>query len=118
MPNCRPCPWWRLSPPENIHFFDFEAKYKEGASREICPAPVSPEITLQAQEYGIRAHQVLGLRGYSRTDMIVRGEKIILLETNTIPGMTRTSLFPQAAQAAGLTFGALLDRLIELALEK
>jgi D-alanine-D-alanine ligase len=50
--------------------------------------------------------------------MIVRGEKIILLETNTIPGMTRTSLFPQAAQAAGLTFGALLDRLIELALEK
>jgi D-alanine-D-alanine ligase len=50
--------------------------------------------------------------------MIVRGEEIILLETNTIPGMTATSLLPQAAQAAGLTFGALLDRLIELALEK
>jgi len=111
-------PLVEIIPTENYDFFDYEAKYKEGASREICPAPVSPEITRQAQEYGIRAHQVLGLRGYSRTDMIVRGEKIILLETNTIPGMTRTSLFPQAAQAAGLTFGALLDRLIELALEK
>ena len=111
-------PLVEIIPTENYDFFDYEAKYKEGASREICPAPVSPEITRQAQEYGIRAHQVLGLRGYSRTDMIVRGEKIILLETNTIPGMTRTSLFPQAAQAAGLTFGALLDRLIALALEK
>jgi D-alanine-D-alanine ligase len=111
-------PLVEIIPTEKYDFFDYEAKYKEGASREICPAPVSPEITRQAQEYGIRAHRVLGLRGYSRTDMIVRGEKIILLETNTIPGMTRTSLFPQAAQAAGLTFGALLDRLIELALEK
>ncbi|HSO71528.1 MAG TPA: D-alanine--D-alanine ligase [Thermodesulfobacteriota bacterium] len=111
-------PLVEIIPTEQYDFFDTEAKYKEGASREICPAQVSPEITRQAQEYGIRAHQVLGLRGYSRTDMIVRGEKIILLETNTIPGMTRTSLFPQAAQAAGLTFSALLDRLIELALEK
>jgi len=111
-------PLVEIIPTEKYDFFDYEAKYKEGASREICPAPIGPEVTRQAQEYGIRAHRVLGLRGYSRTDMIVRGEKIILLETNTIPGMTRTSLFPQAAQAAGLTFGALLDRLIELALEK
>jgi D-alanine-D-alanine ligase len=111
-------PLVEIIPSEKYTFFDYEAKYKEKASEEICPARLSPELTLRAQEYGLRAHQVLGLRGYSRTDMIVRGEKIILLETNTIPGMTRTSLFPQAAQAAGLTFGALLDRLIELALEK
>jgi D-alanine-D-alanine ligase len=105
-------------PGENYEFFDYEAKYKEKATREVCPAELPEPITRLAQEYALRVHKVLGLRGYSRTDMIVRGEEIILLETNTIPGMTRTSLFPQAAQAAGLNFGALLDRLIELALEK
>jgi D-alanine-D-alanine ligase len=110
-------PLVEIIPTEKYDFFDTEAKYKEGASREICPAPVSPEITRKAQEYGIRAHQALGLRGYSRTDMIVRGEDIFLLETNTIPGMTPTSLLPKAAQAAGMDFGTLLDRLIELALE-
>lgn len=107
-----------IIPAEQYQFFDYEAKYKEKASREICPADLPEPITRLAQEYALRAHKVLGLRGYSRTDMIFRGEEIILLETNTIPGMTRTSLFPQAAQAAGLTFGALLDRLIEMALEK
>lgn len=107
-----------IIPSEAYQFFDYEAKYKEKASKEICPAELPEPITRLAQEYALRAHKVLGLRGYSRTDMIFRGEEIILLETNTIPGMTRTSLFPQAAQAAGLTFGALLDRLIEMALEK
>ena len=107
-----------IIPAKQYEFFDYEAKYKEKASEEICPADLPESTTRLAQEYALRAHKVLGLRGYSRTDMIVRGEKIILLETNTIPGMTATSLLPQAAQAAGLTFGALLDRLIELALEK
>jgi D-alanine-D-alanine ligase len=107
-----------IIPAKQYEFFDYEAKYKEKASEEICPADLPESTTRLAQEYALRAHKVLGLRGYSRTDMIVRGEEIILLETNTIPGMTATSLLPQAAQAAGLTFGALLDRLIELALEK
>jgi len=111
-------PLVEIIPSEQYDFFDYEAKYQEGASREICPAPVSPEVTRKAQEYGLRAHQVLGLRGYSRTDMIARGEDIFLLETNTIPGMTPTSLLPRAARAAGMDFGGLLDRLIELALEK
>jgi D-alanine-D-alanine ligase len=111
-------PLVEIIPSEGYEFFDYEAKYKEKASREICPAKVPEEITRKAQDYALRAHKALQLRGYSRTDMIVRGSEIILLETNTIPGMTRTSLFPQAAQAAGLTFSALLDRLIELALEK
>ncbi|MBI5606711.1 MAG: D-alanine--D-alanine ligase [Deltaproteobacteria bacterium] len=107
-----------IIPSAAYQFFDYEAKYKEMASKEICPAELPEQVTRLAQEYALRAHKVLELRGYSRTDMIVRGEEIILLETNTIPGMTATSLLPQAAQAAGLTFGALLDRLIELALEK
>jgi D-alanine-D-alanine ligase len=111
-------PLVEIIPSREYEFFDYEAKYKKGASREICPAPLDSQLTGKAQEYGLQAHRALGLRGYSRTDMIIRGEEIFLLETNTIPGMTQTSLFPQAAQAAGLTFGALLDRLIELALEK
>jgi len=73
---------------------------------------------LQAQTYAKNAHQALFCRGYSRTDMILRGREIYVLETNTIPGMTATSLLPQAAQAAGLNFTRLLDRLIELGLEE
>jgi len=60
----------------------------------------------------------LGCRGYSRTDMRIRDGQIYVLETNTIPGMTATSLFPQGAQAAGIEFPELLDKLIDLALEK
>jgi D-alanine-D-alanine ligase len=107
-----------IIPAESYEFFDYEAKYKEKATREICPADLPESITRLAQEYALRAHRALNLRGYSRTDMVVRGEEVILLETNTIPGMTQTSLLPLAAKVAGLTFGALLDRLIELALEK
>ena len=111
-------PLVEIVPSEEYEFFDYEAKYKEKASREICPAAVPDIIARKAQDYALRAHKALQLRGYSRTDMIVKGDELFLLETNTIPGMTRTSLFPQAAQSAGLTFSALLDRLIELALEK
>jgi D-alanine-D-alanine ligase len=110
-------PLIEIIPDEQYDFFDYEAKYKPGATREVCPAAVDDNIREKAQQYGIIAHQALQLKGYSRTDMMVRGDEIILLETNTIPGMTRTSLFPQAAAAAGLDFAALLDRLIELAME-
>jgi D-alanine-D-alanine ligase len=110
-------PLVEIIPSEDYEFFDYEAKYKEKATREVCPAPLSETVTAKAQEYALRAHKALKLKGYSRTDMIVKGEEVYVLETNTIPGMTRTSLFPLAAKAAGLEFGALLDRLIELALE-
>ena len=107
-----------IIPSESYEFFNYEAKYKEKATREICPADLPESISRLAQEYALRAHKALNLKGYSRTDMVVREQEIVLLETNTIPGMTQTSLLPLAAKAAGLTFGALLDRLIELALEK
>ncbi|MDH3897526.1 MAG: D-alanine--D-alanine ligase, partial [Deltaproteobacteria bacterium] len=99
-------------------FFDYEAKYKPGATEEICPARLNEELTKKAQDYAVRAHQALRCRGYSRTDMIVSDNEAYVLETNTIPGMTATSLYPQAAAAAGISFSELLDRLIELALEK
>jgi D-alanine-D-alanine ligase len=111
-------PLVEIIPGEQYEFFDYEAKYKEGASREVCPAEVTQEIRNTAQQYGLSAHRILQLRGYSRTDMIVAEDgTIYVLETNTIPGMTPTSLLPQAAAEHGLDFSALLDRLIELALE-
>lgn len=111
-------PLVEVIPDSRYDFFDYEAKYTPGATREICPAEISESTRDRAQDYGIRAHKALQLRGYSRTDMLVRDDdEIILLETNTIPGMTPTSLLPQAAAQAGLDFPALLDKLIELALE-
>jgi D-alanine-D-alanine ligase len=110
-------PLVEIIPGEEYEFFDYEAKYKPGASKEICPAVLEEAITTRAQNYALTAHRALLLRGYSRTDMIVSGDDIYVLETNTIPGMTPTSLLPQGAAAAGLDFSALLDRLIELAME-
>lgn len=110
-------PLVEIIPGENYEFFDYEAKYQPGASKEICPADLEAAITTRAQNNALAAHRALQLRGYSRTDMIVSGDDIYVLETNTIPGMTPTSLLPQGAAAAGLDFPALLDRLIELALQ-
>jgi len=105
--------------PDKAHkFFDYEAKYTAGITQEICPARIDEELTRQAQSYAKKAHQALFCRGYSRTDMILKGREFFVLETNTIPGMTATSLLPQAAQAAGLNFTKLLDKLIELGLEE
>lgn len=98
-------------------FYDYEAKYTPGATEEIVPARLSDEITRQALALGRRAHRALGCRGVSRVDMIVLAGEAQVLEVNTIPGMTPTSLLPRAAAAAGIEFPALLDRMIELALE-
>lgn len=106
-----------IIPERNHEFFDYEAKYTAGETREICPARIDDELTEKAQSYAKMAHQALFCRGYSRTDMILKNREIYLLETNTIPGMTETSLLPQAAATAGISFGRLLDRLIELSLE-
>ena len=111
-------PLIEIVPGAGHEFFDYSAKYTPGASQEICPARLSPELTAKVQDYALRAHQALCCRGYSRTDMIVSDDEVVVLETNTIPGMTQTSLFPQAAAVAGMPFPKLLDRLIELALEK
>ena len=116
--NPEPLPLVEIIPGDQYGFFDYEAKYKPGATEEICPARLNEELTKKAQDYAVRAHQALRCRGYSRTDMIVSDNEAYVLETNTIPGMTATSLYPQAAAAAGISFSELLDRLIELALEE
>ena len=96
---------------------EYEAKYTAGVTQEICPARIDADLTEKARTYAVMAHEALGCKGYSRTDLMLSGRDLFVLETNTIPGMTATSLFPQAATAAGLPFGQLLDRLIELSLE-
>jgi D-alanine-D-alanine ligase len=90
-------------------FYDYEAKYAEGGSRHTLPAPVHPEIREQAKEVALRAHQALGCRGVSRADLRyddTAGEpgRLYLLEVNTQPGMTRTSLVPEQAAHVGIPF--------------
>jgi D-alanine-D-alanine ligase len=111
-------PLIEIIPDEAHEFFDYEAKYTAGVTQEICPARIDDSLTEKAQTYAKMAHRALFCEGYSRTDMILSEGEIYLLETNTIPGMTATSLLPQAAQAAGISFTELLDRLIELGIER
>lgn len=113
-----PLPVVEIIPGDQYVFFNYEAKYTPGATREICPARISESLAAKVQTYACRAHKALFCKGYSRTDMIARGDEVFVLETNTIPGMVPTSLLPLAARTAGLSFSDLLDRLITLSLEK
>jgi len=116
--NLEAFPIIEIVPDEKYEYFDYTAKYTAGATREICPARIDDELTRKAQSYAKMSHKALFCRGYSRTDMILKGDDIYVLETNTIPGMTATSLLPQAAAAAGISFTRLMDQLIELSLEE
>jgi D-alanine--D-alanine ligase len=98
--------------------YDFESKYTPGATEEICPARLDPEVYKRAQEYAHAAHQALGCEGATRTDMIVRDQDCIILEVNTLPGMTGTSLLPNSAKAAGISFEELCDWIVQDALKK
>jgi D-alanine-D-alanine ligase len=98
-------------------WYDYDAKYKPGGSRHVVPADVPQEIFDACMDYALRAHNALGCRGLSRTDFRWDEEKglagLILLETNTQPGMTPTSLSPEQAQAAGFSFVDLCQWLVE-----
>ncbi len=98
-------------------FFDYKAKYDPSLSEEICPARIPDDVARAAQELACRTHRALDCRGLSRTDMILAERGLVVLELNTLPGMTVNSLLPKAARTAGLPFGELLDQLVQLALE-
>ena len=98
--------------PKSSTFFDYKAKYKIGGSLEITPANLSKAMTREMQSMALNAHKTLGCRGMSRSDFILNGPTFYILETNTIPGMTETSLLPQAAKAAGIDFPRMLDLII------
>ena len=99
-------------------FYDLKVKYEPSEMHHIIPAQIEPEAYKRAQELAVAAHLALGCRGTSRSDFIVTaaGEPVIL-ETNTIPGMTETSLLPDSARHAGIEFPELCRRFVELALE-
>lgn len=94
-------------------YFDFEAKYTEGKTEYLTPAPLPPQVTRSIQEQSRRAFAALSLRGLARADYIVDNDgQAWFLEINTIPGMTATSLSPMAAAAEGTTFGELVEALL------
>jgi len=103
--------------PQMGNFYDYNSKYKPGGSKHYIPARIDAKNTQLAQDIAVKCHLALGLGGAARTDMIVTKNGPVVLEINTIPGMTPTSLLPEAAKAAGITFPALLDQLIALAQE-
>ena len=100
-------------------FYDYVNKYQAGATVEICPAPIDPEIERKLRETALAVHNALGLKAYSRSDYIVdeKGD-IYFLEINTLPGMTPTSLLPQEAAAVGISFDELCQRIVDMALEE
>ena len=99
-------------------FYDYKNKYQAGATVEICPTPIDPEIEKRLGEAALKVHRALGLRSYSRSDFIVSGEDVYFLEINTLPGMTPTSLMPQEAAAVGIDYETLCRTVIEMALEE
>src|SRR6266576_5922442 len=104
-----PLPVGEIVPKHEV--FDYETKYTPGMSDETFPAKIDTLLARQLQEYALMAHRALKLSGYSRVDFRVTPEgDVFCLEANSLPGMTRTSLFPQAAQAAGIPFADLCER--------
>jgi len=95
--------------------FDYVAKYLAKATQEICPARFAPEINAQIMDQAVRAHQALSCSGYSRSDFIISENGPIYLETNTLPGLTRASLYPKALKAHGIAFADFLQDQIALA---
>jgi len=95
--------------------FDYEAKYIAKATQEICPARFAPEVNAELMDQALRAHKALSCSGYSRSDFIVSKQGLIFLETNTLPGLTKASLYPKALKAQGIEFVDFLHDQIALA---
>ncbi|HJY99047.1 MAG TPA: D-alanine--D-alanine ligase [Patescibacteria group bacterium] len=99
-------------------FFDYESKYTESGSEEIVPARIPKQLSKVIQQISLKVYKAVGCRGFARVDMIIRNNKYpVVLEINTIPGLTPMSLTPKAAKAAGISYPRLLDKIIEYAKE-
>jgi len=100
-------------------WYDYTNRYTPGKSEHVIPAPLPEAVLEELQRIAVRAHRVLGLRDLSRADFLVTdADGIVLLEVNTLPGMTPTSLFPDGAAAIGLDFPALTDALVRSAVAR
>jgi D-alanine-D-alanine ligase len=101
-------------------FYDFESRYEIGRTRFVCPAELDDEITARAHELALAVYELMGCSGFARVDLMLETatEELYVLETNPIPGLTDTSLLPQAADAAGVSFDELIDRILDTALAR
>jgi D-alanine-D-alanine ligase len=100
--------------PREEDFYDYESRYEIGMTTFVCPAELPPETTERAQQLALEVHRLLGCHGVSRVDLMVEAGtgELWVLETNVVPGMTETSLLPQAADAAGVGFDELVERIL------
>jgi D-alanine-D-alanine ligase len=104
--------------PKNV-FYDYEAKYKEGMSDHFFPARIEEPVYKRVLDAGLAAHRALGCRGYSRVDFIIdESGSPYILEVNTLPGMTATSLLPDIARGVGIPFPDLIEEILRLAIEE
>jgi D-alanine-D-alanine ligase len=112
-----PLPLVEVRPKTGI--YDYQTKYSAGTTEYFCPAPFDAATTARIQAAGMDAFKAIGGRDYSRVDVIVRaaGEPVVL-EVNTLPGMTETSLLPKAAAVAGISYPELCQRMVDLALKR
>jgi D-alanine-D-alanine ligase len=100
--------------PEQEDFYDFEARYEIGRTRFVCPAQLEPAIAERAGALALETYSLLGCAGFARVDLMLAAEtdELYVLEVNPIPGLTETSLLPQAAEAAGISFDELVERVL------
>jgi D-alanine-D-alanine ligase len=102
--------------PLGDEFYDFEARYEIGRTEFICPADLPSDVTARAHELAVGTYRLLGCEAFARVDLMLDREgELTVLEANPIPGLTETSLLPQAAEAAGISFDELVGRIVELA---
>lgn len=98
--------------------FDYEAKYLAKSTQEICPGRFAPAVSNAIMDFAVRAHRAMSCTGYSRSDFIVSGDGVVYLETNTLPGLTKASLYPKALAAQGIGFVEFLQGQIALGLNR
>jgi D-alanine-D-alanine ligase len=106
--------------PEDEEFYDFEARYEIGATRFVCPADLDLNVSKRAQDLALEVYRALGCSGFGRVDLMLEKatQEVLVLEANAIPGMTETSLLPQAADAAGIPFDHVVQGLLDDALAR
>lgn len=106
--------------PREEDFYNYESRYEIGMTTFVCPADLDPDTTTRAQQLALDTYRLLGCHGVARVDLMLdeRSGELQVLETNTIPGLTETSLLPQAADAAGIAFDALIERIVASAFSR
>jgi D-alanine-D-alanine ligase len=103
--------------PQQEDFYDFESRYEIGRTRFVCPAELEPAVSQRAAELALEVYLMLGCSGFARVDLMLEhgSDALSVLEANTVPGLTETSLVPQAADAAGITFDRLIEQILRAA---